>query len=142
MRSWCSSDTLPADSQKLAASLDLASATSLESLRISILPNVMFPSSIAISYIARATECLCHILSSLAPTVKRVVFELSPTDIYHHFMWIDWESLASVDWRRFADFERFSIVLNRGCPDGVADEIRRKLYAVAQKGILDVRKEL
>lgn len=102
----------------------------------------MFPPPISTPYITHASECLCDILSSLSPTVKRIVFALSPTDVIHdHLTSIDWEGLATVDWRRFADLEQFSIVLNRGCPDGVADEIRRKLYAVAEIGILDVRKE-
>ncbi|KAF7791204.1 hypothetical protein EIP86_002217 [Pleurotus ostreatoroseus] len=128
------------DPRQLAASLRLASATSLESLRISILPNIALPIATAMVHMARASECLCQILNALSPTTRRVVLELSPTDVVHdRFMLIDWEGLASVDWRRFTEFERFTIMLKRGASAGVADEIRRKLYVVAEKGILDIR---
>ncbi|KAJ3559639.1 hypothetical protein NM688_g219 [Phlebia brevispora] len=127
------------DPGEIARALDLSSATNLQSLRICIFPNLALPPAVSIVYMARASECLALILASLSPTVTNIVLELCPTDVMHErFALIDWEALSAVDWDRFADFKRFNVVLTRAVTTDVATEIRRKLYALDEKGILGV----
>lgn len=85
----------------------------------------------------QATECLLRILSTLAPTIKRVTIEIGPSDIVQDPP-IMWETLAMVEWQRFVDLERVTVFMRRGGSTQAAEEIRQKLRILDKKGLLSI----
>lgn len=125
------------DAWEVTQALRLDSAVRLESFHICAFPNLTLPLAVAMSRMTQATECLLRILSTLAPTIKRVTIEIGPSDIVQDPP-IMWETLAMVEWQRFVDLERVTVFMRRGGSTQAAEEIRQKLRILDKKGLLSI----